>query len=606
MKRTGILLVALVLLVLPAAAQEDKYEKGFKSITERELKHYVRTLASDRYEGRLSGTKHCDNAGKYIEGELKKMKVSAIPGTKEHLARFEIAVPPTVKKTTRLTIESGRDKKSLELAKTYLPLPFSASKEVEAEVVFAGYGITAPEYDYDDYAGIDAKGKIVIVMRYEPQRKSSKSKFKGKEYTKHSRFSEKIANAEKHGAAGLIIMTPPLDYDRTRSEFGGLRFGSMETAKIPVVYATLPVADWLFKQGPKALEYLQRDIDSDCEPRSFAFEKVTARVKVELEHARAKTFNVIACCPGSDSRLADEYLVVGAHYDHIGRGMYMFPGMGARRAICNGADDNASGTAAVLELAEAFGLLKKKPKRSVLFVLFSGEERGLLGSKAFVEKPPVPLEKIVFMMNFDMIGRNPGNMTAAGAGTAPGLKGIVNAANNKIRMPLKLRDGVGGGSDHLPFYKKKIPVVYFLAGTHEDYHRPGDDWNKLNYEDMEKVTKVAFNVLTRIADLPERPKFAEGLHPAETVAYLGIEAEDVKEPGTGALIKKVVAGSPAAEAGVKEGDVAVEFGGRVVHSVEDLKGELFEKSQGMEVELVVVRNEEEVRLKIKLGKRKDF
>lgn len=602
----GVVLAMILVLVPGLVAAQDKYEKGEKSITERELRHYVRTLASDRYEGRLSGTKYCDKAAKYIEAELKKMKLSELPGIEGCLSEFEIDMPPAIEDTTRLGMRAGSSREVFKVRNAYLPVPFSANAEAQGGVVFAGYGITAPEYEYDDYAGVDAKGKIVIIMRNEPQKNAVASKFKGKEYTKHARFSEKALNAQKHGAAGVVFVTDPVDFDRSTNEFRGLRIGKVEGIAIPVVFARLPVADWAFRYGPKALEYLQKEIDSDCKPRSFEFEKLTAEIRVQLRHYKAQTYNVIACCKGSDPALADEYIVIGAHYDHLGRGLFGLQWQYVKLPVCNGADDNASGTAVVMEMAEAFGMLKKKPKRSVLFVLFSGEERGLLGSKAFVENPPVPIEKIAFMMNFDMVGRSRGMVYVSGAGTASGFFEIVNGANREIRMPLKIRESIGGGSDHVPFYRKKIPVLYFATGMHEDYHKSTDDWDKLNYEDMEKIARIGFRAAADIADLNERPQFIEATHPAERVAYLGVEAEDVSEPGTGALVKEIVAGSPAEKAGVKEGDVVVEFGGRVVHCVEDLKETLFEKTQGEEIEIVILRGEEELRLKIKLGKRSDF
>ena len=210
------------------------------------------------------------------------------------------------------------------------------------------------------------------------------------------------------------------------------------------------------------------------------------------------------------------------------------------------------------------------------------------------------------MMNFDMVGRSRGDAYLSGVGSARNFSGIVNAANREMRMPLRMNEQIGGGSDHLPFYKKKIPVLYFATGMHKDYHRPTDDWDKLNYEDMEKIARLGFKIAAEIADLPQRPEFQEAKHPADKVAYLGIEARDVPEPNTGALVEDVIAGSPADEAGVKKGDVVLEFGGRVVKSIADLKGTLFRKAQGEQIEMTVLRNEEEVKLTIKLGARKDF
>ncbi len=602
-----LLIVLVLLFIVPASlVAQDRYAKGEKSITERELKHYVRTLASDRYEGRLSGTKHCDRAAKLLVDDLKKMKLALVPGMDSLRWEFEIAMPPKVERGTKLVITAGSDKKEFDVRKHYVPMPFSANAQAREKVVFAGYGITAPEYGYDDYAGIDAKGKVVIVMRHEPQKGKASSKFKGKEYTKHARFSEKALNAQKHGAAALIFVTDPLNYDRSKSEFRRLRVGKVAGVTIPVVFVRLSVADWLFSRGPKALEYLQKEIDSDCKPRSFEFEKVTIQIRVELTHANAKTYNVMACCKGSDPKLSEEYIVIGAHYDHIGRGLFGLEGQYSKLRICNGADDNASGTAAVMEIAEAFGLLKEKPKRSVIFVLFSGEERGLLGSRALVENPPVPLEKIACMINFDMIGRSRGLVYVSGVGSAAEFSNIVHEANREIRMPLKVTQQIGGGSDHLPFYKKKIPILYFLTGMHKDYHRPTDDWEKINFEDMEKITRLAFRVSVEIANLPKRPKYTEASHAADRVPYLGIQAEDMPESSMGARIKKVTPGSPAEKGGLKAGDVVVKFGGRVVLSVADIKGLLFQKAQGDEIEVTVLRNEEEVQLKVKLGKKKDF
>lgn len=602
---TAILTLLLVLLPGTLVARPD-YSRGASSITERELRHYVRTLASDRYEGRLSGTRYCERAGRYIEGELKKMHLSPVPGMKGYRREFEIKMPPTVMKTTRFAMTAGPDRMTFELRKDYWPMPFSANGKADSKVVFAGYGITAPGYGYDDYAGVDAKGRVVIVMRHEPQRKEARSPFKGKVDTKYSRFSEKVLNAQNHGAAAVVFVTDPLSHDQSRSEFRGLRIGKVEGVSIPVVIACMNVADWIFNRGPKPLEQLQQGIDSTCKPRSFEFEKLSAKVEVKLKRSKAETDNVMACMRGSDEALADEYIVIGAHYDHIGRGVSAFRKGRSSRPICNGADDNASGTAAVMELAEGFGRLKAKPKRSIIFVLFSGEERGLFGSRAFVEKPPVPLENIVLMVNLDMVGRSKGQLYISGVGSADELAEIINEANREVGIPARLREGISGGSDHLPFYRKRIPILYFATGFHKDYHRPTDDWDRINYADMEKITRLAFRVAARVADLPERMKFTEALHPADRVAYLGVEAKDPAEPGIGVVVTKVVKGSPGAKAGLREGDIVLEFGRRVVKSVVDLKGTLFDRAAGEEIEVVLLRNEDEITLKVKLEKRKDF
>lgn len=355
-----------------------------------------------------------------------------------------------------------------------------------------------------------------------------------------------------------------------------------------------------------------RCADPDTRPRCAPFfQPFTAR-SAALAHAggpsELRTQNVVALLPGTDPALAGEYVVVGAHLDHLGRSAAGALDPEAKDAIRNGADDNASGTAAVLELAR---LLARRPaKRSILFVDFSGEELGVLGSQYFVEHPPVPLDRVQAMLNFDMVGRlRDSKLIVYGVATAAELPAIVDSANAGLGLRVSaLGDGFGP-SDHASFYARGVPVLHFFTDLHDDYHRATDDVEKIDAGGEARVIALAERVLRSLADRPAKltavratPRVMAG-GGAGSKVYLGTVPDMSASDGAGLRLSGVRPGGPADEAGLMAGDVIVELGGMAVKDLYGYSDALYSHRPGEVVEIVVLRNGERKTVKARLGTR---
>ncbi|HXG52650.1 MAG TPA: M20/M25/M40 family metallo-hydrolase [candidate division Zixibacteria bacterium] len=566
------------------------------------LEAHVRYLASDRLAGRAVGTPGIELARDYIAASFARFGL--LPGGDHgtYFQRFEVGAGVAVKEPAFLRIGEA----SLRLDDDWFPLPFSASGHVNGELVFAGYGITAKEYGYDDYEGLDARGKIAIVLRYEP----AGHPFPGSpRYSPHAALRAKVANAREHGATGVILV----DLSRSADALEGFPVPGMPgrgaSGTVAVQVRAAAIEPWLRRRGI-SLRALKERIDREGKPASLSL-GLTASIAAALQEIRAPAENVIGILPGASDRMKDEAIVIGAHYDHIGTGRYGTRDAGARGQIHHGADDNASGTAVLLEAARRLAGTAPRLPRTIVFVAFSGEELGLHGSRRYAENPPMPLSSTVAMINLDMVGRlRDGRLTAYGARSSAQLRDAVWKVARRLGLDLNERDGVGR-SDHLWFYNGHVPVVHFTTGVHADYHRPGDTWDKLDFAGMERLTGLVVSTASTLAVRPERPVFASlpaarpgsGNAPASrTDVYLGgVPAYGDDAPGV--RLAAVSPGSPAAAAGLRAGDVIVRFAGAKIESVEDLAAQLAGRSAGDEVEIVVLRGNRPLALKAVLRER---
>lgn len=618
--RKGVLALALsaALFLAPAALVADEgpvapTRAAYESIHGQEALDHIKVLASDEYEGRDTGSEGERKAADYIVRHFKEWGLEPVGDGGTYFQRYSIGDTSGLGEKNALSIRFGGETVELAVGKDFHPFSFSANARVEGELVFAGYGITSTEPAYDDYAGLDVSGKVVLILRHEPQQKDASSPFAGAEWSRHAFFETKVKNAEVHGAAALVIVNDPVFGED--GLFGLSGAGDAGTS-IPAVHLTAAAGERLFERAGKNLEETQKAIDAELKPVTFSLGG-TATVESDLVKKELETRNIVGMVRGSDPAVADEIVIVGGHYDHVGYG-YFGSTWGARGAgkIHNGADDNASGTSAVLELAQAFATPGLSPRRSVLFMLFSGEERGLLGSQHYCDHPIFPLEKTVAMVNLDMVGRGEtGKFSVNGVGTSPGFKEMcqkIEAAIEKSSgADLKLRYGESGfaPSDNTSFYQKRIPVLFFFTGTHDDYHAPTDDWDKINVENLDLATKIAFFVLVDLSILREtRPEFNErglaaggggGPHPDSPI--LGIYPGESEEEGV--LVERVIPGAPAEKAGLQGGDLIVGLGDRDIAGMEDLFEALAAHKVGDEVDVKIVRDGEERTIKATLGKR---
>lgn len=576
-----------------------------------ELRDHVRYLASEELSGRGVETPGIKLARDYIVREFATYGLRPGGDNGTYLQGFEVATGVTVKEPTSLALG---EEPSLRLNGDWIPLGFSGSGKVEADTAFVGYGITAKEYGYDDYAGIDAKGKIVLVLRYEPPPKDEKSPFqKAPRYSNHATLRAKANNARDHGAVGMILV----DLNRSGDEKDELLSTrrSLWRGGNKLIAAQVKggvIEKWLDAQGV-SLRTLKEKIDREEKPGSRYLPAPRVTLQVSLEEMRQRTENVVGILPGSDPVLKEQNIVVGAHYDHVGFGHYGARNSSAEGQIHPGADDNASGTAVLLQLAKQLSRLQPRAARTIVFVAFSGEELGLHGSRHYVNSPFLSLGSTQAMFNLDMVGRLRENrLTVFGTRSAKELSAMVLEEAQKLGLQVRESDSVGR-SDNLSFYNKKIPAVHLFTGSHPDYHRPGDTWEKLNIQGMVKVTELVQGIVQKVANakeslnfvsLPSRPP-GEGNTGGQGYgagAYLG-SIPDFGSNDEGVRLAGVSEGSPAALAGLRGGDVIIKLAEMKIQNLEDLMTALRNQKPGDSVEITILRNSQPLTLKATLRSR---
>ncbi len=579
-----------------------------------DLKQTVEYLASDALEGRYVGSPGIEKAGDLIADDFSRLGLKPVPGLEGYFQPFTMLAGATVDPATTLAVGG----KKLELNKDFRPNAVTGEASFDAPVVFAGYGITDKHRDYDDYASLDVKGKVVLVLRYEPEDEKGKSRFtKSESWSEDATFASKCRTAAEHGVAALLFVNPPArDEEDDLMSFVHMMLGSR--VQMPVIQVTRGVAQSMVKDGGAGdLKSLEQTIDKDLKPQSAVLKDVTVQGKVALKKNEKQVRNVAAMLPGKGDH-AGEYIVIGGHYDHLGRGG---PGSLAplSHEIHHGADDNASGTTAMLGIADDMVHLGPQP-RTLIFIAFTGEEEGLIGSHYFVEHCPVPLDKIAYMLNLDMVGRiRKGDLEVGGNGTAADLDKLLKDADEGL--PLKLGTSAVGGkggmgpSDHMSFALKKIPVLFFFSGLHADYHRPTDTADKVNYWGMAKVVELGDRTVEALARL-QREQYV-GTFDSGAIARMGgaggghgaslgvvPEYGSTDAPVTGVRISGTSEGSAAERAGLKAGNVITGFGDMKIDNLEDLSEAIAKHKPGDKVHLTLLRGGKSVETDATLGERK--
>ncbi|MDH3206538.1 MAG: M28 family peptidase [Gemmatimonadota bacterium] len=559
----------------PAAAQACPAPAALTSGFDGAMAH-VRYLADDQLEGRAVGTEGARCAGDYLAAQFAALGLEPAGSQGSYFQSFSIRKGAELGPDNRLVV-SGQ---TFSLGSDWVPFGFSASAEVSAELIYGGHLLSNPGTPEDDFARLDISDKIVVVEWGDPDDAH------GTGLRSDPHFKASVATGRDAAAIVLLApvgMGPPSLGEEIRA---GLQ--------IPVVVVRDEIATTI------------RDLLIDGASGTLATD-----VRVTTAEAR----NVVGLLPGASATLRNEYVIVGAHYDHLGMG-----GEGSlapdERSVHNGADDNASGTAAVIEIARTL-LAGPRPDRSILFMAFTGEERGLWGSAHFVREPTVDLGSVVAMLNLDMVGRVANDeVTVFGVGTAAEWDQVLDAANASLAVPLTLAkapDGYGP-SDHSSFYGEGIPVLHFFSNTHQDYHRPEDDWEKINVDGLVRVTELTARVASRLASggadavalspiVQEQPAPATGGSSSSGYgAYLGT-IPDMTPRDFGLRLTGVREGSPAAIAGLRAGDVVVEFDGNPVADIYAYTYALQARSVGDEVTIVVEREGERITVTAVLGER---
>jgi hypothetical protein len=513
---------------------------------------------------------------------------------------------------------------ALALRREWIPLQSAMRGQVEAPVVFAGYGISDPEGGYDDYADLDVKGKVVLVLRKGPRSGDRESRYaQSNPGGAHISFSSKVNTAFRLGAAALIVVNDPASTSDSRSD-RPLRYQSLGreavTASLPAVHVTLDALAELLAERGLDLAATQQALDEGRSPQAVPLDGLLARLVIAAEEPRLDTVNVVGLLPGSDPELASEYVLIGAHMDHVGlaRRASSRGGRDAVGQVHNGADDNASGTAGVVQIARMLVALEPRPRRSMIFATWSGEEWGLLGSAHFADNPPVPLEDIVAVLNMDMIGRSKdGYVQVEGVGSSPGFTDLVRRVARDLPVPLDLHfaEVPSGNSDQASFFAKDIPVINFFTGLHDDYHMPSDDIEHINAESGAAIATLAGRVLARLADADARPPFTVPRAPGADVAaadphaavagdapveayrvVFGTQPDMAYQAGDGVRLTGARPDTPAERAGLQAGDRIVAFDGKTVRNLEDYSLLLFSHRPGDTITVTIQRGAETLQL----------
>lgn len=573
----------------------------------------IKYLASDELEGRGPGTKGLQKAAEMIRDRFKTLglKGGGRDGSFFRPFNIKIDTKPIEKKTFLILRGPEGQEMKLEMGKDFQPLATGGPGKAKADVVFAGYGITAPKFKYDDYKDAELAGKVVLIIRREPQQDNPKSVFLGKRMTPHSYIATKLRAAKATKAAAVLMVNDPFTAKTEKKDTltapGG--FGTSSNG-IPFAHLKQSVADRIFAKAPvmsggnklTSLDAITKEIDKTMTPVTQPLKGWTAELEFRYESVQAEVTNVIGILEG-EGPLADETIVIGAHYDHLGYGPF-----GSRkpnvRAVHNGADDNATGTAAIMELARRFASREKKPTRRMVFIAFTAEERGLVGSNKYLENPVIPLDKTVTMINFDMVGHlKTGGLVLGGVGSAKEFGGLVEKLKKGSTVKIKPSPGAGG-SDHAGFYRKGVPILSFFTGMTKIYHTPEDDFETIDVPGVVQTIDVAEQALDAVLGMEKRPVYVKmarrGGGPG-AMAYLGAVPDYTATDVKGLRLTDISPDSPASKGGLKAGDVITKFGDIAVGDIQDLANALRKYKPGQKVKVVVRRGKEDVKVDVTLG-----
>jgi hypothetical protein len=575
---------------------------------------HISTLANPFFEGRAPGLRGNSLAAEYVEFHFRRLGLQpAFSDNPQAGSEGSIPAPTyrqtfSVGSTLRVTERSaafaapGGEEQSLVPLEDFTVHEYSASGQVSGPVAFVGYSIQHGQDDYNTFPPIDdsrelLKGKIALILRFEPMTAEGKSRWIEERWSLNADLTGKMQSAASRGAAAIILVTPANAADPRAGEIKdaeGARSTGFE-AEIPVFMFTPDAADRLIRAGDlegRSLADLQALADESG--GVIDLPNVTASLKAGIEDSPVRTDNIGAVLPGKGD-LADQYIVIGAHYDHVG---YGFGGDGP---VHPGADDNASGTSGVLLLADLIGrdyaaLPEDASARSVLFLAFSAEEIGLVGSRHYVDHPSIPADKMFLMLNMDMIGRlREDHLEVGGVGTGEGLEAFLRPYFDASGMSITPSSVGDDRSDHASFRSVGVPALFFFTGLHEDYHQPGDFAWKINREGAVRVVELVRQIAVASAQRREAFPFSETVlsrgRPSRVM--LGVQAAEEPSPEGGFVIGSITPGSAADEAGLKPGDRITTLGGQPLPGPDQIRSILREFEPGDVVEIVYIRDGQE-------------
>lgn len=564
-------------------------------ITKNELTRHIEYLASDELGGRFPGTHESKLAQEYIISQLNKSGITPFFDD-GYLQKFDFV-------SNVITIENNSfsiNEKNFVLAEDYIPLGFSENATLKAGVVFVGFGFAIDDsIKWNDYEHFDVEDKWVAILRGGPDN-NPKSIFNA-----HLPLRKKVLLAKDNKAAGVIFIS---QYDEEEDELIKLHYdNSFSGAGIPVIHINHNTANELFAKETIDIETIQEKLISTLKSNSFEIPDVVISASVELEKIRSNAANIVGIIEGNDEFLKNEYIVIGGHYDHLGMGG---PESGSMMpdtiAVHNGADDNASGTSSVIEIGEKLAANRKSLKRSIILINFDAEERGILGAKYFIDSTFIDINNITTMINLDMVGNlSEDKLTIGGTGTSPSFEELLKNINDEYNFTLKFSPEGFGPSDHAAFYTKDIPVLFFFTGTHDRYHKPTDDFDKINVDGSAIVGNYVYDLVLNLSQQPTKPQFSEagpkesttpsrrfkvtlGIIPSHGSQAEGMEVDGLRKDG------------PAEKGGIKKGDIIISINNKEVKSIYDYMFRLGELKKDQLIIVNVVRNGKTISLEIQL------
>lgn len=620
-RAVGVCVGVLTVCAAPLlGAANERHSSDESLYSAAQYQSWIDYLASDALEGRGTGQVGNDEAADFVASTWESFGVEPAGDDNSFFQNFQLALDSKIGDGTRLAIGTrGRlTRKPAILHDEFVPLPFSADGEFDGDVVFAGYGIVDDETGYNDYADVDVKDRIVLVLR------------RGPDFHRfgiqHISFRSKADAARDHGASALMIVNR--DGNAGLYEFHGRRRGDYG---LPMLHITPELANKLLAAGGlQDIQTLQDRIERTQAPASAVLDGVSIRGRVEIEPIYSDVRNVVGMIPGTGPQ-KDQMIVLGAHYDHLGIRHKGEKDFDSTKDIYNGADDNASGTSMLMQLAKTY-TQGEAPNRTLVLVAFTGEELGLLGSAHFAKDPTVDLNDCIAMLNFDMVGRLKNDILEIGGMRTGHFQSMVD----RLAEPygLDIRDGGGGRgpSDHTSFYMRDIPVLFFFTGLHKQYHQPTDDSDLINADGAMEIARFASDVIDAIDSNAKAPEFEkdtrrarvdqqrdwkrrQAAKPGDKQAERAPAREDEpvrlgvmlapSDRGKGLLVDSVMPDTPASAAGIRGGDWIVQIGKYHIESIDDAANALGTLHWGDGTKVRVLRNEKEILLDVRFGKPKE-
>lgn len=595
----------------PAAKTNFAKQPTTPDISEEDLRYHISTLSSKEFGGRLTGTPGEKLATAHVASAFQQAGLLAKGDEQSYFQIFPFESGVSLGKGNTLSLHPAKEATTKD---SWRPLAFSGNAKIDpTEVIFAGYGLVAPKAgkhkEYDSFVHLDVKDKWVLAFRYIPEEVNARMR---QHLWRFASLQNKASHARDRGAKGILFVSGP--NSKAKKQLIPLReTGSNATTSIPVISITDALAESLLKPSGKCLQTLQDKLDTGEPMMGFTLKDVKLSATTDLIREKRQGRNVLGLLQTGD-KPAKELIVIGAHVDHLGKGAVSSRAKdSSRELVHHGADDNASGTAAMLEIAAYLSSLKQQGKLptnfDILFAAWSGEELGLIGSGHFMKSRHPHSKPIAAYLNMDMVGRFQDVLTLQGVGSSKIWKGIIERANIPVGIPLQINPDTNLPTDTTSFYARGVPILNAFTNTHEDYHAPTDTADKINYPRTQQVARLMALVTRQLLKLDKAPEYIATKNSKQNVkrgslrVYLGTIPDYAKGGNQGVLLSGVAKGGPAANAGLQGGDIITSLGTKKIENIYDYTNAIGALKIGKASEIVIRRKDKTLKLTITPGSR---